>query len=50
MSDLGQLVDHAAQLQRQVDRLWTELLLVWLAVLALAALLTIQGWQTWRLP
>lgn len=48
MSDLGQVVDHAAALQRQVDRLWTELLLVWLALLGLAAVVTVQAWQGWR--
>jgi hypothetical protein len=48
MSDLGQLVDHAADLQRSIDRLWKELALVWLALLALATVVAMQGWQAWR--
>jgi len=50
MSELGQVLDHAAELQRSVDRLWTELLLVWLSVLALATLVTVQAWRGWRAP
>jgi hypothetical protein len=49
MTDFGQIVDHAAELQRSVDRLWSELLLVWLAVLALATALAVQAWHLWRL-
>jgi hypothetical protein len=48
MSDLGQLVDHAADLQRQVDRLWTDVLLLWVALLALAVAVTLQMWQRWE--
>jgi len=50
VTELGQIVDHAAELQRSVDRLWTELLLVWLAVLGLAAALAVQAWHQWRAP
>jgi hypothetical protein len=48
MSELGQLVDHAAELQRQVDRLWTELLLIWVMLFALAVAVTVQAWQSWQ--
>jgi hypothetical protein len=48
VSEFGQLLDHAAELQRSVDRLWSELLLVWLAVLALATALAVQAWHSWR--
>jgi hypothetical protein len=50
MSDVGQLVDHAAELQRQVDRLWSELLLIWVMLFALAVAVTIQAWRTWAAP
>jgi hypothetical protein len=48
MSDLGQLVDHAADLQRQVDRLWTDVLLLWVALLALTVAVTLQMWRAWE--
>jgi hypothetical protein len=48
MTELGQLVDHAADLQRQVDRLWTDVLLLWVALLALAVAVTLQMWQGWE--
>lgn len=46
MSELGQLVDHAAELQRAVDRLWLECLFLWLALLALTVLVGLKEW--WR--
>jgi hypothetical protein len=48
MSDLGQLVDHAADLQRQVDKLWTDVMLLWVALLALAVAVTLQMWRAWE--
>lgn len=48
MTELGQLVDHAAELQRTVDRLWAELLALWLGLLALAIVVAVQGWRIWH--
>jgi hypothetical protein len=48
LSSLDQLVDHAAELQRQVDRLWTDVMLLWVALLALAVAITLQMWQEWE--
>jgi hypothetical protein len=48
VTELGQLVDHAADLQRQVDQLWRELVLVWAVLLALSIIVTVGAWRAWQ--
>ena len=48
MSELDQLVDHAAELQRELDRLSSEILALALAGVALAIVCAIMGWRLWH--
>ena len=48
MAPLDQIIDHAAELQQQIDRLWAELIYLWLALLALALLTAILAVQARR--
>lgn len=48
MTRLEALIDHAAELQQDVDRLNAELVTLALAGLALALLVALMGWQIWR--
>jgi len=47
-SQFETFMDHAADLQREVDRLGDELLMIALAGLALAVACMIMGWQLWH--
>lgn len=47
MSDLDQYMDHAAELQLEVNRLSREVWALALAGLALALTVTLMGWQLW---
>jgi hypothetical protein len=51
MTSLDQVIDHAALLQRRVDRLADQLIFCHVAILALAVLLgllTVELWQAQR--
>jgi hypothetical protein len=48
MSELGQLIDHAAGLRRDLDRVALELEVLALAVLALMLAVALLSWQLWR--
>lgn len=48
MDRVDALIDHNAAMQRQINRLASEMLLLALAAIALAAGCTILGWQAWR--
>ena len=48
MSELDQLVDHAAELQRELDRLSSEVMTLALAGVALALVCAVMGWRLWR--
>lgn len=45
---LDSLIDHAADLQRQVDQLGAELLLCYLAIVGLSLLVGIVALMQWR--
>jgi hypothetical protein len=42
------LIDHAAALQREVDQLREEVLLLALAGIALGMALMLMGWKLWH--
>lgn len=44
----AQLIDHAADLQRQVDQLSNELIALALALVAIAAVSTVLIWKLWQ--
>jgi hypothetical protein len=48
MTDLGQVIDHAAELQREIDRLSSEVMTLALAGVALALVCALMGWRLWR--
>jgi hypothetical protein len=48
MSELGQIMDHAAQLQQRVDRLELELSALAIAAIGLAVGLMILTWRLWQ--
>ena len=51
MASVEQLIDHAAELQQEVDRIWSELLLCYLMIFALAVLtgfVTLYAWRAGR--
>ena len=45
---LDQLIDHAADLQRQLDRLWAEVLCCYLMILALAIIVGVLTMHAWK--
>ncbi len=45
---LTQLIDHGAQLQRQVDQLAVETLTLALGLVALTIACAVMAWQLWR--
>jgi hypothetical protein len=45
MAPLDQIIDHAAELQQQLDRIWAELLVCYLTLLALAVLVALLAWR-----
>ena len=48
MTTLDQVIDHAADLQQSLDRLWSELLLCYLTIFALAVMVTFLTFHAWR--
>lgn len=42
------LIDHAAAMQRQIDRIDLEMFIVLIAATALAIAVSIMGWRLWR--
>jgi len=47
MSETDQLIDHAAALQRDIDRLSRELLTLALGLIALTVACALMGWELW---
>jgi hypothetical protein len=45
VSELGQVIDHAAQLQEQLDQMREELLFAYLCVLALTVIVAAVAWK-----
>jgi hypothetical protein len=50
MTELGQLIDHAAELSRDIRRLELEVQALGLSLLALMIAVGILAWQVWREP
>ena len=48
MTELGQLIDHAAELRRELDRLQLEVQVLSLSMFALMLAVGLLTWQIWR--
>ena len=48
MTELGQLIDHAAELRRDIDRLELEVQVLMLSLFALMLAVGLMGWMLWR--
>jgi hypothetical protein len=48
MTELGQLIDHAAELRRDMNRLELEIQVLMLSLLALMLAVGLMGWMLWR--
>ena len=48
VSELGQLIDHAAELRRDMNRLELEIQVLMLSLLALMLAVGLMGWMLWR--
>jgi hypothetical protein len=48
MTELGQLIDHAAELRRELDRLEREVQILALSLFALMLAVGLLTWQAWR--
>jgi hypothetical protein len=47
MSELGQIIDHAAELRRELDRLDFEVQILGLSLFALMLAVGLLAWQAW---
>ena len=50
MTELGQLIDHAAELRRDINQLQAETQLLALSLFAVMLVVGLLGWQLWREP
>jgi len=48
MTELGTLIDHAAELRRDINRLELEVQFVALSLFALMLAVGLLAWETWR--
>jgi hypothetical protein len=48
VSELGQVIDVAAELRRDIDRLELEVQVLMLSLLALMLAVGLMGWMVWR--
>ena len=48
MTELGQLIDHAAELRRELDRLEREVQILALSLFALMLAVALMGYMLWR--
>ena len=48
VTELGQLIDHAAELRRDMNRLELEIQVLMLSLLALMLAVALMGYMLWR--
>lgn len=48
MSQIDQVIDHAAEMQSQIDQIWRELLVGYLTLLALCFIVGFMAFHVWQ--